>query len=505
HPNPDNRIGSMDEFFEHLYQVEDEIERPETQRSSNPVEARKGDTFEGGIEVIRPIGKGASSVVFLVKHEDAERVLKLSSEPDQNKRLRSEGNTLRKLRHQSIIAHHETVELLGHTGLLLDFASEGSLAQRIRTYGAIQFELLERFGDDLLSALCLLEEKGIAHRDIKPENIGLMMQGNQLHLVLFDFSLSSTPTDNFTAGTAAYMDPFIRDAGRRRWDDYAERFSCALTLYEMAAGALPGWASSKGMPNLIDGELEVERRVFDPVVRDAMADFFQKALARNIGERFASAGEMLRAWRMVFHMASQQTQITDKKSKTCPISEAELNTQVGLLELSVQALDTLSRLNINTVSELISLPRNELVRMAGVGINTRKELSDAIGKLITLLGNEQQLPVLAKGDSTTLASVDRLFSHVMPKVTKATDPSRLRFLNEYLGRLDAEPPHGLHNVYWPTRVSLSAAASIESSEVRQIQEKLLTKWSKTQDVTQLRNDIAELILEYGGVMTATEL
>lgn len=506
HPNPDNRIGSMDEFFEHLYQVEEELTRPETHRSSNPTEARKGDTFEGGIEVIRPLGKGASSVVFLVNHQGVERVLKLASDADQNKRLRSEGNTLGKLRHQSIIAHQDTVELAGHTGLILDYAAEGSLAHRIRNYGAIQFELLERFGEDLLSALSYLEEQGITHRDIKPENIGLIKQGSLLHLVLFDFSLSNTPVDNYTAGTAAYMDPFIRDPGRRRWDDHAERFACALTLYEMAAGALPGWTAAKGMPTLIEGELEVERRVFEPVMRDAMAEFFQKALVRDIGERFANAGDMLRAWRMIFHEASKQTlHPGGKKQKTCPLIEAQLNTQVGLLDLSVQALDTLSRLNINKVAELVRLPRNELVRMAGVGINTRKELSDAIGKLQDRLGTELQTAALVKGEDSALVSVDRLFTHIMPRVTKATDPARTRFLNEYLGRLDSEPPHGLHNAYWPTLVRLSGVANLETTEARQIQEKLLAKWGKTQAITELRNDIEKQLNDQGGVMTAIEL
>ena len=74
---------------------------------------------------------------------------------------------------------------------MIDYAGEGTLARRLREQGAVQLELLERFGDDLLSAICHLEEKGISHRDIKPENIGLMKQGSQLHLVLFDFSLSN--------------------------------------------------------------------------------------------------------------------------------------------------------------------------------------------------------------------------------------------------------------------------------------------------------------------------
>ena len=507
HPNPDSRISSMDEFFDRLYDVEEELTRPDTHRNTAPTEARKGDTFEGGIEVLNPLGKGASSVVFLIKHQGTERVLKLASELEHNTRIRSEGNTLSKLRDRSIIAHHQTVELAGHCGLILDYAEEGTLAQRLRSLGAIQFELLQRFGDDILSALTYLEDKSITHRDIKPENIGLTIQGGQLHLVLFDFSLSGLTQDNYTAGTAAYMDPFIRDPGRRRWDDHAERFSCALTLYEMATGSLPSWTTSKGIPNLIDGELEIERHVFDPIVRDAMSDFFQSALSRDIGKRFANSNDMLRHWRLIFYNAEKVTQLPNKnKTKTCPISEAQFNTQVGLLELSVQSLDTLSRLNINTVSDLIRLPRNELVRMPGVGTNTRKELSDAIGKLQERLGSEQSISALAADDSMSLVSVDRLFNHVMPKTTKATEPARTRFLNEYLGRLNAdEPPHGRHNVHWPTLISLSAAASIETSEARQIQEKLQTKWSKTQDITRLRIDIAELIAEYGGVMTATEL
>ena len=56
-------------------------------------------------------------------------------------------------------------------------------------------DLLQRFGEDLLTALGYLEEKGIPHRDIKPDNIALGELGrdNRLPLVLFDFSLGCVP------------------------------------------------------------------------------------------------------------------------------------------------------------------------------------------------------------------------------------------------------------------------------------------------------------------------
>ena len=412
HPDIGCRIGSVTEFLQFLYAVEDEITRPDSERRDDPAAARPGDTFDGGILVTKRLGRGASSVAFVVEHKGQTRVLKLAADSEHNKRLRQEGETLRKLRHQSIVAYHETHELLGHTGLIIDYAAEGTLAQRLRGLGAIQLELLERFGEDLLAAVCHLEEKGIAHRDIKPENIGLMQQGSQLHLVLFDFSLSNVGVDNFTAGTAAYMDPFIRDPGRRRWDDYAERFAAALTLYEMATGTLPAWVGEQGLPPLIDGALQIDAAIFDPSVRDAMADFFRKALARDVKARFGNAGDMQRAWRQIYLQPQQQRTRHPGSSKTeeagtdatppCPVGEAQLDTQIGLLPLSAQALDTLGRLNINSVESLLRLPRNELVRMTGVGTQTRRELSELIAQLQARLGSEPAaVPPIGGGDGTS--------------------------------------------------------------------------------------------------------
>ncbi len=506
HPDVGSRMGSVDEFMDYLHLVEDEITRPDNQRQTNPTEAVKGDLFDGGILIKKRLGRGASSVAFVIEHEGQERVLKLASDIDHNKRLRSEGETLHKLRHQAIIAHHETQEFVGHTGLIIDYATEGSLARRLREQGAVQLELLERFGDDLLSAICHLEERGISHRDIKPENIGLMKQGSQLHLVLFDFSLSNISAENFTAGTIAYMDPFIRDPGRRRWDDYAERFAAALTLFEMATGTLPAWTCGEGMPPLIDGALEIDAAIFDPSVRDVIAGFFRKALARDVKKRFGNAEEMSRAWHQIFLQARQATKQPEEPEKqaACPVDEAQLDTQIGLLPLTPQALDTLSRLNINTVAELIRLPRNELVRMTGVGTQTRRELSELVARLQQRLSTEPLAEPASKADGLLL-SIDQLFSIVIPKTNKASDPVRTAFLNEYLGRLDSGAPRGAHNVHWPTLVSLGAEVGIESAEARDIQARVLNQWGKNKFITQLRNDIAQLLEDNGGLMTAMEL
>jgi serine/threonine protein kinase len=506
HPDVSHRLESVDEFLRILTELENELSEPSLGRLVDPTDARKGDVLPGNIQVEQLLGKGACSIAYLVNLNGSQRVLKVAITPEHNNRLMKEGDVLSKLRHQAIVGYHQTLELSGHTALLIDYAEEGTLAQRLRRYGPAQLELLERFGEDLLGAVAMLEDQTILHRDIKPENIGVTKQGSSLHLVLFDFSLSGTSPENITAGTQAYMDPFIREPGRRRWDDQAERFSAALTLYEMASGSLPGWALVDGLPAQIDGELEIDRTVFDPSIRDNMLQFFRKALARNVDQRFASAGEMLREWRFAFHQPKSVSQhpTLHPAEKTCPVSEAQLDTQIGLLALSPQALDTLSRRNINTVAELVRLNRSQVRVWMGVGVKTRTELSDVIGQLQARLQVDQQQQVIDSSDSAVV-SVDRLFQQIMPKSVKATDPSKVRFLNEYLGRLDGEAPKGIEHAHWPTPVAISGYLGLETAVVREIQDKVLIQWGKTKAVTSLRDEIVSLLEDNGGVMTAVEL
>ena len=506
HPELGSRMDSVNEFIEYLDNIEDELTRPDSLRTDNPTEAREGDTFEGGITVKKRLGKGASSVVFLVEQQGKERVFKIAADPSHNQRLAHEGKILGQLRHQSIIACHETMTIAGQTCLLIDYASEGTLAMRLRKLGPVQLELLERFGEDLLGAIAHLEDKAIFHRDIKPENIGLTKQGSQLHLVLFDFSLSNVSADNITAGTVAYMDPFIRDAGRRRWDDFAERFAAALTLYEMAAGTLPGWASHQGNAQLLGGELEIDGAVFDPAIRENMVAFFRNALTRDVRERFANAGEMLRSWRKIFLEAGRVAHNTaeQKEKQKYTVAEAQLDTQIGLLNLSIQALDALGRRNINTVAELVKLNRSQVRVWPGVGSKTRQELSKVIDQLQQRLLSGPPRSVLPATEQPH-ASIDRVFAQILPKETKSTDPDRRRFLNEYLGRLDSNSRKGRRYIHWPTLVMLSAETGLESGQVRALQRKVVTQWGKTPSITELRNEIADILAENGGVVTAMEL
>ena len=291
HPEVTTRLESVREFLEELERLEDELTRPEERSRPDPLDARPGDELDHGLVMQRRLGKGATALALLVERDGQEHVLKVALSPAHNDRLRAEAAVLGALRHQYIVEFHKVLTFKDRrgndrVGLLMARAGDATLADRLREEGRLHLELLERFGEDLLTTIDWLEQKGIPHRDIKPENLGTAKIGNQLHLVLFDFSLARTPAENILAGTRHYLDPFLQTRKPPRWDTYAERFAAAVTLYQMAAGSLPRWGDGQSEPAVLDCEATIDADVFEPAVREEMTAFFEKALRRDYRARF---------------------------------------------------------------------------------------------------------------------------------------------------------------------------------------------------------------------------
>src|SRR5690606_18809139 len=112
----------------------------------NPVDSRPGDMLPGGLGVVKRLGAGSFSVVYLVVRDDRELVLKVASSPEYNERLRQEADALSKLDHPHIVSLHDTLEIGGHVALLMDRAGPHTLAHRLRQDGPLHLELLQRFG-----------------------------------------------------------------------------------------------------------------------------------------------------------------------------------------------------------------------------------------------------------------------------------------------------------------------------------------------------------------------
>ncbi|MEE9146953.1 MAG: BREX system serine/threonine kinase PglW, partial [Candidatus Tectomicrobia bacterium] len=511
-PNAADRLDTVREFLDLLARVEAELSAPESEAFVPPLEARAHDTLEGGFVVKKRLGKGATSIALLVERDGTEGVLKVALDRDHNHRLIEEGQTLRQLRHPHIVELYDQTSVSGHAALFMAVAGVEikagayTLAQRIRYEGRLSLDLLQRFGEELLTVTHWLEQNGVSHRDIKPDNIGVgELPSRRLTLILFDFSLANTPVDHIRAGTPPYLDPFLRRRKPPRWDLYAERFAVAMTLYEMTTGTLPIWGDGVSDPSMLDCDVSLDSELFDPAVRDDLVAFYTKALHRDYRQRFDNAEEMLQSWRRGFTSVDQPATETDLGPSVDieqVIAAATEETPLSTLGLSPRLLDALARLGAQTVGELLRLPRIRLYRNQGLGQHTVKDIRHLAERLAQCFAARGEPPLSVPPEDVALdethadprlLSVDFMARLAVPQ---RIDADERTILLAWLGLDTASQPDA-----WTAQHDVAAQLVMTRETVQYTLHRARERWLRQPWMTALREDVAKMIDKSGGVMT----
>ncbi len=158
----------------------------------------------------------------------------------------------------------------------------------------------------LMRTVCLAvqhaHQQGVIHRDLKPSNILVNQDGRPCVL---DFGLAkemleepgaeTVSVDGDLAGTVAYMSP-EQAAGKRKLDTRADVYALGVILYRLL---------TDHPPHDICGTLgQITHRIVNEEIRrprDASAaidaeleSLLMKALAKDLDQRYASAGELAR-------------------------------------------------------------------------------------------------------------------------------------------------------------------------------------------------------------------
>lgn len=533
-PLPTDRFAAVDDFLDELTKFEDDLTTPDSEPLPDPTEAKAGDRIEHGFVVKKRMGTGSTALALLVtKESDAsDHVLKVAHTLEQNERLRAEAKILQKLHHQHVVACRAVLQFASRDGMrvgvLLQNAGELTLGKKIHEEGRFQVELLERFGEDILATLQYLEDNGVFHRDIKPDNIGVseLRKGGKRHLILFDFSLASSPAEVINAGTRPYLDPFLQEKSRRRYDSHAERFAAAVTLYEMATGTLPQWGTGATDPFVIDDEASVDGDAMDSAVREPLTRFFRKALAREVKNRFDNTETMLKAWRGVFSAAGRPVVGADADETGGPgefpalrgLDRATDSTPLVELGLSTRAINALDRIDIHTIKQFLAIRLHGWTKLPGVGFKTKSELRHAHAELQARFPDIK--PKESSGPPSRAATESTVFDgtthtdHDEAPSIKSIDYLAKRFVGKRTSRAASEELAipmllGLEPVkvqtHWPSQSDVAHAIDRTRALISQIVVKKRENWRKDSLLSEIRTEIVDLLNSKGGVMTASEL
>lgn len=257
----------------------------------------------GKYEILRRIGEGSSSTVWLCRDPFADRKVAVKlAKPE----------ALRDPRHSHIYAKLFSVEahLAGklhhpHIAEIFDAADEGDVKYTVIEY--VPDGTLERYcrPDRLLPtekvvevmfkcsrALDYAHRVGVTHRDIKPANILVVAEGGEIRDVkITDFGTAMNIAEDTTIvagiGSPAYMSP--EQIAEGTLTHQTDIYSLGVVMYQLLTGHLPFEAPNNAA--MVYQVLHTDpptARTRRPELPEALDRIVARAMARNLDQRYAT-------------------------------------------------------------------------------------------------------------------------------------------------------------------------------------------------------------------------
>jgi serine/threonine-protein kinase len=261
----------------------------------------------GRYELDGIVGRGGMAEVFRARDIRLDRIVAVKTLRDDlardqtfQARFRREAQSAASLNHPSIVAVYDTGEdMVGSTPvpyIVMEFVDGRTLRDLLRDDRRLLPERALEITDGVLRALDYSHRHGIVHRDIKPGNVMLTRTGE---VKVMDFGIARAVSDaqatmTQTAqviGTAQYLSP--EQARGERVDARSDLYSTGCLLYELLTGRPPFTGDS---PVAIAYQHVREQPVppsrVDPEIPGWADAIVLKAMAKDAGDRYQSAGEM---------------------------------------------------------------------------------------------------------------------------------------------------------------------------------------------------------------------
>jgi hypothetical protein len=263
-------------------------------------------TSIGRYSVLRVLGRGGFGTVYLARDEDLERLVAIKApHPERIARPADLDAYHREAKVHAGVDHPHVVPIydVGRAKdvpffLVSKFVPGIDLAQRLKTERPDP-RTSAAWVATLADALDHIHRQGLIHRDVKPRNIMIDAAGRPY---LMDFGLAKEQVAQGNgaepiAGTPAYMAP--EQARGDRLDGRCDVYALGVVLYELLTGERPFQGGSTTILNQVVALAPARPRAHNPSAPRDLEAICLKAMAKEPGQRYQSAGDLgedLRRW-----------------------------------------------------------------------------------------------------------------------------------------------------------------------------------------------------------------
>ncbi len=280
----------------------------------------------GKYEIIRELGRGATSAVYLANDAFANRQVAIKlvradalGDKDHGKRFHklflTEASLAGKLSHPHIVSIFDAVADEQGSYLVMEYVEGGTLEPFTEPESLLPVSRVIEIVFKCCKALDYAHRHGIIHRDIKPANILLT---GETDIKISDFGAALTIAAETTQvsgiGSPAYMSP--EQLQEFTLNHQTDIFSLGVVMYQMLTGALPFKATNNY--SMVYQIIHVDvppPSILRPEIPAAVDAIVRHALQKETAKRFQTWEEFAQALADIFNNLQKPEEVVPEAEK----------------------------------------------------------------------------------------------------------------------------------------------------------------------------------------------
>jgi eukaryotic-like serine/threonine-protein kinase len=303
------------------------------------VSQEPGQVIAQKYQLVRRLARGGMGAVWRARHLELESDVALKFvrsdegiDASKEERFRREARAAAQIRSQHVVHIHDYGVDAGVPYIAMELLSGEDLESYLQRSGRLSLEEAVGLIAQASKGLRAAHHHGVIHRDIKPSNLFIAELAGERLVKVLDFGIAKgaaqkdgdTTTQGQVFGSPAYMSPEQARGGIV--DERSDVWSMGAVFYRMVTGKTPfeGANASDIVVNLCTSDATPPSRVCAALGKDVDA-FFERALARNVEQRFqsikdfADAGVNLVNDRVRAPLLKSRDKISGRSDETAPL------------------------------------------------------------------------------------------------------------------------------------------------------------------------------------------